>query len=242
MSRPAVRRARTSPSTLPVLLVLALTLPVVAVRAQDVAYVASLSDLDSASQVALGRVLTRAHEQGLPLEPLVAKVREGRLKRAAAPKIRAALERLSERLSLAREALGEHSSAEEVTAGADAIAAGAEPASLRAVRAATTESVTAAVGALAQLLASGVAEPKAMAMVIGLLRRNASPALLVALGNQVEADVATGLAPSASAAFRLRALEGELSGVSTTDASNLGNLTTTGNSNSAASSSPRRKP
>jgi hypothetical protein len=209
-------------------------------RAQDIVYAASLSDLDSVTQAVLGREIARARDRGLPVEPLVAKVREGRLKRAPALLIRAAVERLRERLSAAREALGATSSPEELTAGADAIAAGAQGASLRAVRAATTQSVTAPIGALAQLLASGVAEAKAVDMVVGLLRRNASPALLVALGNLVEADVATGLLPNASAAFRLRALEGVLNGTVTTDAA-AANINA-GAAGNGPASPPRRKP
>ena len=210
-------------------------------RAQDVVYAASLSDLDSTTQAVLRMEIARARDRGLPVEPLVAKVREGRLKRAPASRIRAAVERLSERLSAAREALGPRSSPEELTAGADAIAAGAQGTSLRAVRAATTQSVTSAIGALAQLLASGVPEAKAVDMVVGLLRRNASPALLVALGNQVEADVATGLSPSASATFRLRAVEGVLNGTNSA-AAVFGNDNATTAPVTGPASPPRRKP
>jgi hypothetical protein len=184
------RRSRLS-RTLCVVLALAAALraPRGALHAQEVAYAVNLPDLDSATQVVISREITRARERGLPLDPLIAKVREGRLKRAPGVRIRAAVERLGERLGAAREALGAASTPEEVTAGADAIAAGAQPSSLRAVRAATAHSVTAPVGALAQLLASGVTEGKAMEIVLSLLRRNASAAVLIALGNQVEADV-----------------------------------------------------
>ncbi|MDQ2667473.1 MAG: hypothetical protein M3Z05_15870 [Gemmatimonadota bacterium] len=225
-------------------LLFALTLPSFRLHAQQVVYAAGLSDLDSTTQAALGREITRARDRGLPVEPLVAKVREGRLKRAPALRIRAAVERLSERLSVARDALGVNSTAEEVTAGADAIAAGAQAASLRAVRAATPQSVTAPIGALAQLLASGVSEGKAVEMVLGLLRRNASPALLVALGNQVEADVASGLSPNASATFRLRALERQLNVATAAEAANGGfvNLGAGSVTNGTPNPPPRRKP
>ena len=217
-----------------------LSVPAMSARAQEVAYAATLTELDSTTQAAVGREIARARERGLPVDPLVAKVREGRLKRASAARIRAAVERLSERLAAARDALGPASTAEEVTAGADAIAAGAQSSSLRAVRAATTQSVTAGVGALAQLLASGVAEAKAVDMVIGLLRRNASPTVLVALGNQVEADVATGLSPTASAAFRLRAIEDGLRGGVATDAVTA--PLSSGNLSHGTAGPPQRKP
>jgi len=223
---------------------LAVSAPRAVLRAQDVAYAASLTDLDSATQAVLGREIALARARGLPVDPLIAKVREGRLKRAPSARIRAAVERLSERLSTALDALGAASTPEEVTAGADAIAAGAQASSLRAVRAATTQRVTAPVGALAQLLASGVAEPKAVEMVLSLLRRNAAPAMLIALGNQVEADVATGLSASASAAFRLRAIENQLNGnvAAATTAGNLTDALGSGKNNTGAGTPPRRKP
>ena len=241
-------RAQTLSPRLSLLVALALALqaPFGVIRAQGVDYAGNTADLDSATQAVLGREIARARERGIPVEPLVAKVREGRLKRAPAARIRAAVERLSERLGIAREALGPAAAAEEVTAGADALAAGAQASSLHAIRAATAQPITAPIGALAQLLASGVAEPKAMEMVLSLLRRNASPAVLIALGNQVEADVATGLSASASAAFRLRALEGQLNSAATTNAMNGGFLTNgTGVTNAdgtGATNQPRRKP
>lgn len=226
------------------LVALAVSAPPTALRAQDVAYAASLTDLDSATQAVLGKQIAFARAHGLPVDPLIAKVREGRLKRAPSARIRAAVERLSERLSAALDALGAASTPEEVTAGADAIAAGAQASSLRAVRAATTQPVTAPVGALAQLLASGVTELKAMEMVLSLLRRNAAPAMLVALGNQVEADVATGLSASASAAFRLRAIENQLNGNVAAATTNGGVIDAlgAGKNNTGTGTPPRRKP
>ncbi len=180
--------------------------------AQQVAYAAVVDgELDSATQLAVTRAIARAHERGIPVEPLVAKVREGRLKRAPGSRIQSAVERLSDRLAAARAALGAESSVDEVIAGADAIAAGADAASLRALRAASARPIAAPIGTLAQLLASGVDQRKAVDMIVALLRRNAAPAQVLALGNLVESDVASGLRPDESAAFRLRGIEGSLS-------------------------------
>lgn len=180
-------------------------------RAQQVAHAASAgTELDSATQLAVTREIARARERGIPVEPLEAKVREGRLKRAPGVRIRTAVERLAERLAAARAALGAESSADEVIAGADAIAAGADASSLRALRAASSRPLAAPIGTLAQLLASGVAQQKAVDMIVALLRRNAAPAQVLALGNLVESDVAAGLMPEESAAFRLRGIEAAL--------------------------------
>lgn len=186
--------------------------------AQQVAYAATAgAALDSATQVAVAREMARAKMLGVPVEPLVAKVREGRLKRAPGSRIQAAVEHLVERMSAARAALGAESAAAEIIAGADAIAVGADGASLRALRAATTRSIAGPIGTLAQLLASGVEQRKAVEMIVALLRRNAAPAQVLALGNLVEADVASGLRADESATFRLRGIEGSL-GVTGADA------------------------
>ncbi|MEP7001979.1 MAG: hypothetical protein ABI969_15940 [bacterium] len=180
-------------------------------HAQQVAYAASLgAELDSATQAAVSREIANARERGIPVEPLVAKVREGRLKRAPSSRIRTAVEKLAERLNLARAALGVESSSDEVIAGADALATGADAASLRTLRAATTRPIAAPIGTFAQLIASGVDQRKALDMVVTLLRRNAAPAQVLALGNLVEVDVASGLLPEESASFRFRGIEGSL--------------------------------
>ncbi len=194
-------------------LVVALTLMATSTaRAQQVAYAATvMTELDSATQAALSREINAALGRGLPAEPLLAKVREGRSKQASATLIRNAVHSLTRRLDSARVALGAMSTVEELTAGAVAIAEGADLSSLRAVRAATNRSIAAPLGTLAQLLGSRVEEKKAVAMIVGLLQRSASPAHLVALGNLVEGDVASGLRPEEAALFRLRGIEASLS-------------------------------
>jgi hypothetical protein len=180
--------------------------------AQQAAYAANVAtELDSATQAAVTREITRARERGIPVEPLVAKVREGRLKRAAGPRIVTAVARLAVRLDSARVGLGAESTPEELVAGADAIAAGASVSSLRALRAASTRSIAAQVGTLAQLVASGVPSQRAVEIIIALMKRNATPAQVLALGNLVEMDVASGLRPDESATFRLRGIESSIS-------------------------------
>lgn len=179
--------------------------------AQQVAYAANvMGELDSASAAAVSREIARARDRGIPVEPLLAKVREGRLKSAGGPLIRTAVARLAERLDSARAALGASSSSEELVAGADALQAGAGAVSLQAVRAATTHSVAAPLGTLAQLVLSGVKPPRAVEMIVSLLRRNAGPGMVLALGNLVEADVAAGIRADESAVIRLRGIEGSL--------------------------------
>jgi hypothetical protein len=176
--------------------------------AQQAAYAAAAGTPgDTALDVTLVRVIEGARARGIPAEPLLAKVREGRLKRAATPRIRNALAALVTRLDSARVALGPAASADELNAGADALAAGADVAAVRAVRTASAgRSASAPLGALAQLVASGIPSPRAVTMVVELLRRNASPAQVLAFGNLVESDVVSGLPAEESAALRLHSL------------------------------------
>jgi hypothetical protein len=179
--------------------------------AQQVAYAAAaVSELDSTTRAAVLRELGRAQTRGLPVQPLVAKVREGQIKRAAPARIRLAVAILAARLDSARSAMGPGSNAAEIVAGADALAAGVDLASLRAVRAASgSRDLSAPLGALAQLVASGVPARRATQMILELLRRDAGPDEMLAFGMWVESDVGAGVPAEESAVFRLRAIESQ---------------------------------
>jgi len=183
--------------------ILAWTAPLLAQRPAYAASVAALGDTTLEPSVA--RELEIARARGVPMEPLLAKVREGRLKRAATPRIRSAVVALAARLDSARAALGPAASADELVAGADALAAGADGTAVRAVRAASLgRPVMAPLGALAQLVASGVSPARAVSMIVDLMRRNATPTQVVAFGNSVESDAAKGLPAEEAARFRWR--------------------------------------
>jgi hypothetical protein len=213
--------------------------------AQQVAYAANaVAELDSATQAAVVRELSRARSRGLPVQPLVAKVREGQVKRAAPERIRLAVAALATRLDSAHAALGPASSAAEIVAGADAIAAGVSTTTLRRVRAAGgSRDLSAPLGALAQLVASGVPSRRATEMVLELLKRDAGPRELMAFGNAVETDVGAGVPAEESAVFRLRAMESQGIGadrltVTTPD----GGFSQTGGKPGGGTSGAKRKP
>lgn len=218
------------------------------VSAQQVAYAAGLNpELDSTTQAAVTREFAHARERNLPLEPLVAKVREGVLKSAKGGQIRVAVARLAVRLDSARAALGSNSTLDELVAGAEALSAGAGAASLRELRAAAPgHAIAAPLGTLAQLVLSGVQPRRAVDMIVELLRRNATTTQLATLGNLVEGDVASGLRPDESASIRMRGIEGSLGfpngdKVSVTTAAPAGPPLQTGTPpNSHAT--PKRKP
>ena len=161
--------------------------------------------VDTTIDPLIEREIARASGRGLPTEPLRAKVREGRLKRAPDARIRVAVLALVSRLDTARAALGPLASSGELIAGADALSAGADPAAVRAVVAASTaRGASIPLGALAQLVASGVPSPRAVSMILDLIRRRATATQVIAFGNAVERDAAGGLPASEAAQFRWR--------------------------------------
>jgi hypothetical protein len=232
-------------------LLLATLAPSATVRAQQpvaIVRVAAISDTAVDSSVA--REVDIARMRGIPIQPLLAKAREGRLKRAPVPRIRAAIIALAARLDSARAALGAAATVDELTAGAEALAAGADATAVRAVRMASVgEPVSAPLGALAQLVASGVPPARAVTMIVDLLRRRATPSQVIAFGNSVEADAAGGLPGEEAAQFRWR--EFETSGAIGTNANALnasdappppGALNATSRPSSPPTKPPRRRP
>ena len=219
------------------------------IAAQQVAFAATaLSELDSATAAAVLREMGRAQSRGLPLQPLVAKVREGQIKRAAPDRIRTAVAALAARLESARAALGEGSNAAELVAGADALSAGVDQATLRAVRTAGgARDLAAPLGALAQLAASGVPVKRATAMIVELLRRNAGANEMLAFGVAVETDVGAGVPAEESAVFRLRAMEAQGVGservtVTAPNGDPLTQVPSSASGGGGAASRPKRRP
>ncbi|MEO8560684.1 MAG: hypothetical protein ABI601_01325 [bacterium] len=201
------------PTLATLLFLAAIGTPAYRASSQQVAFATSgATELDSATQAALTRDVTQARSRGLPVEPLLAKVREGQIKRARPERIRSAVAALMIRLDSARTALGSASNATELVAGADALGAGADASALRAVRTASgARDVAAPLGALAQLVATGVPTRRAAQMIVDLIRRDVSPSQVLAFGVAVETDVGAGVPPTESALFRMRQIEASLS-------------------------------
>ena len=216
--------------------------------AQIPVYTASTASLpDTTLDPLVVREIEYARARGVPAEPLLAKVREGRLKRATTPRIRNAVAALAARLDSARAALGSGASADELVAGADALSAGADGTAVRAVRAASLgRPMSAPLGALAQLVASGVPLTRAVAMIVDLMRRNATPYQVVAFGNAVESDAAGGLPAEEAAQFRWRefgttAGQGNALGADAA-ATPPGSIGAGTGSSSPSTKTPRRRP
>ena len=149
------------------------------------------------------------------------------------------------RLDSARAALGPSRERRRAGRRRRRLAAGADATAVRAVRAASAgRPVSAPLGALAQLVASGVPSTRAVAMVVELLRRNASPAQVLAFGNSVESDVVSGLPAEEAAVLRLHSFGANTGDVLTSPSVDIttgirpGNLGTT----NTTPKTPKRRP
>lgn len=168
----------------------------------------SLLPGDRDASAELAKIVSAARDAGLPVDPILGKVRYGVVVvHAPADRIVAAARALASRLEVARTALAPRPMPADITNGADALGYGATPDALRAVRAASRDqSVATPLGVLAQLVASGVPAKRAAEIVTALIKRGASGPQLVALGTDVNADVASGAQALAALDTRLRGL------------------------------------
>jgi hypothetical protein len=166
---------------------------------------------DADANAQLVKLVETTRDNGLPVDPIIAKVRYAVLVAHAQPdRIVAAARAIATRLETARDALAP-ANAIDIAAGADALGAGANRDALRAIREASgTQSVAPPLGVLAQLLGSNVPLKKATEIVTNFLKRGATGDQLVAFGNSVNADVVNGVAALAAVDTRARFLSGVL--------------------------------
>ena len=193
------------------LIVLAVVAMPMTLGAQDARSARLEGKLDGETQAIVLRTLDSARTRGLPVDPLVDKALEGATKRAAGPRIQAAVAMLMQRLETARDALAPNPGPRDIAAGADALAYGATRealATMRAIR--PNESVAVPLGVLTQLVASGVPVARATRVVADLLRRGARDEQLIALNNDVRTFVAAGASPQAALDVRMRGLNAVL--------------------------------
>ena len=166
-------------------------------HAQSARPASAVDDMaDVPARLAVRELLEAAPARGIPVEPLLTKVREGVAKRSTPERIRDAVRLLSGRLETARAALTPVYSVAELTAGAGALQVGVTTASLKELRAlAPDEPLTVPLGVLTEMIADGVPVRMAATQIAALVKKRASSALLIELGARVRADVASGIAP-----------------------------------------------
>ncbi len=177
-----------------------LALAPVAAFAQDARLAARL---DARTATAVTRVVDSARARSLPTEPLVQKALQGAAKRAPSDRVLAAVRELLAELGTARASLGVRATEAELVAGAGALHAGVPAPTLARVRALRAgQSVTVALGTLADLVARGVPVEAAVSAVLALVERRASDADFLEFNKQVGSDIAAGAPPSVAARVR----------------------------------------
>ena len=172
--------------------------------AQDSAGIAGL-DRETAAQVA--QIVESSRSRGLPVDPILSKVRFALVVHAPPAKILATAQAVATRLVAARDVVAPHANAGDIAAGEEALSFDVPKAVLRkVVQASPNRSVAVPIGVLTQLVVSGVPAARAGDIVTELIKRGASPTQLVALGNDVNADVQSGARAIESADIRMRGL------------------------------------
>lgn len=158
---------------------------------------------NASARDAIQQTIRTTQAQGVSVEPLVLKVREGVSKQSDPARIQIAVQVLAKRLLTSSAALAPTYSVEELSAGANALQIGVPVPTLREMRKLwPNKPLTVPLGILYELVARQVPMAAATKRVRELMAHGASNAQLVALGANVEADLAAGL--SAEAALELR--------------------------------------
>ena len=188
------------------------------VRAQQTARDASPlarleQSLDADTYRAVAQAIERARARSLPTDPLVDRALEGAMKRAPGARIRAAVSALAQRLEVARKELAPSPTDGDIAAGAGALGVGVPREALRTIRSIQPDRpVAVPLGVLTELVARRVPVDRATTLVVELLRRGASSPQLVALGENVQRDIAAGIEPSAALDLRTRGVASALPG------------------------------
>jgi hypothetical protein len=177
------------------LLLLGIPLPL---AAQD----SRLARLEPALAVAVEAQLDSARAAGLPIDPLIQKALEGRGKGAPADRILTAVRAVRLSLVQARGVLGPVT-AGELTAGANALRAGATTEDLAGMRQARDGSLQVPLEVLSDLIARGVPSARAGAAVVRLVRQGTDDRQLQLLRERIDQDIRGGTAPGVALDRRL---------------------------------------
>jgi hypothetical protein len=173
--------------------------------------------LGAATRTTLERLVDSVRAAGLPVDPLYSKAQEGVFRGADDARVLAAVRRLAHDLGDARSALGEAATAEEITAGANALRAGivtndlsrlseARSREARARGRPADHPLTVALVVLADLATRGVPPSLAAASVHELVTRNVSDVALNSFRQTVERDLMSGRSPASALDARTRSI------------------------------------
>ena len=179
-----------------------------AATAQD-SVTALIGDREVSTQLA--KIVESTRAQGLPVEPILAKVHRGAMIHTPPRRILAAAAAVAARLPIARDALAPRSNAGDVVAAEDALSVGVDKEAIRAIREASPEpSIAVPLGVLAELVASGTRLSRASAIVLTLIKRGASGQQLAAMEKTISEDVSSGLTAEQALELRMNGLNAVL--------------------------------
>lgn len=160
---------------------------------------------DTRARTAIQQVLQVSQAKGVPIDPLVRKIREGVAKQSEPALIQNAVQTLAKRLELAVSALSPYRSVDEVTAGANALQVGVPAPTLKELRKLSpVQPINVPLDILTALVGQQVPVKLATQHVRELVARGANSAQLVAMSESVEADVSAGMQPDAALDLRAR--------------------------------------
>ncbi len=167
---------------------------------------------DREASAALAQIVETTRARGLPVEPILAQTHRAINMHAQPGRIVAIARDMAARLEIAREALAPHPIANDIMQGEAALAYKVPPDVLTAVRKASPpdSSVAVPLGALAQLVASGVSVQRASEIVTSFIRRGASGQQLASLSNDVNSNLQLGGRLDDALSVSMRALSAVL--------------------------------
>lgn len=145
---------------------------------------------DRETGAALERIVQAASARGLPTDHIISKVRFALVVHAPAARIVETAQAVADRLDVARSAIASDTRSADIVAGEEALSFKIPKGVLTRIhQAAPNEAIAVHLGVLTQLVASHVSAERAGDIVTRLMRQGATPAQLVALGNDVNSDV-----------------------------------------------------
>ena len=217
----------------PVRVALLLAISAGAARAQD-SVTALIGDRELDAQLA--KIVASTRAQGLPVEPILAKVHRGAMIHTPPRRILAAAAAVAARLPIARDALAPKSTTGDVIAAEDALSEGVNKEAIRAIREASPEpSIAVPLGVLTELVASGTQLSRASAIVLNLIKHGASGQQLAAMEKTISEDVSSGLTAE-------QALELRMNGLNAVLAPGSGGATATSLTSPASATPPVKHP
>lgn len=159
--------------------------------------------LDERTREAVSAVVDAARGEGLPTEPLIDKALEGASKQANGQVIVQVVRGLVVDLRRARAALGPSSTPRDIAAGADALRAGVNVRELERLRLArSTVRVSTALDMVSYLINKGVPADSIAPRVVTLVLASANEEQLLTLRQDIERDMAGGVAAATAASLR----------------------------------------